>query len=260
MIFLLAYADDVFGSYLIDQIRKYGENQHKHDWFICIKIQINTITSVHVYKQNKLVLNDKNKKDNPLEIQSSSPFDQQMYRRLVISADMFVVFQTRTLGPKYAKLLLTGIRESGNDSLCCLKLEAERVQSLVPLNQVVTNDSTSPNSALSSELYAISQSDDTVRLPLEDRTMQYPKGNQAPNIAVILDWLRGHISGANINPLSDNLAKQLLQQGRELAPIVSELQLARSQYSFDDSLEKEVNAKYAMIQHLWTNIMQDSRN
>lgn len=259
MIFVLAYADDVFGSYLIERVRQYGEKQHKHDWFICIKIQINTITSVQVYKQNKLVLSGKNKNRNPLELQSDAPFDQQIYRRLVISADSLIVFQTGTIGPDYARRLFNGICEAGNESLCCLKLEAERVKQLLPVNHIVSIPPALPNITLTSEPFVVSQSLDTVRLPTEGRTLMFPQEYEDLSIPVILDWVRGHIRIANINPISENVSRQLLQQGRELAPIVSDLQRARSQYNFDDSLEKAVNDKYRVLQNLWTKIMQDSK-
>jgi hypothetical protein len=259
MIFLLAYADDVFGSYLFDHLSIYGENQHKHDWFICIKIQVNTITSVRVYNRNKLVLADKNNRRNPLELHTGSPFHQQLYRRLVTSADTFVVFQTKTVGTDMAKRLVSGILETGNSHMCHLKLDAEWVQSPAPQIQASDVIALPNNKQLSNEQYVLSPSNNQERLTLQGQNMHYSIDEQSPTIKMILDWLRLQIIEVQINPISKSSSQELLLRGRELAPLVSELQVARNQYSFDDSLEQTVNRKYLFTQHLWTKILNETQ-
>lgn len=264
MIFLLSYTDDDFGARIIEQLIPYVSNSSFEDYFVCIRFLPNKTKFAEVYKRTRALgselsstsklISSKISPRKLLEIVGPTTFEKNLFSKLMRSADYIVSTMHRDSTTSKSTTLLKGMHQIGNRNVKIVELELMEQRLLaVDLNLSETDEQNSEETEGEWNFqYVPSPAGD--REGLDVHFIDFPLDKPSTDISFVLGRLRLERPITDLPGPNSDQNRELRDAGRELVPLVAELQAIKSKYQSDDVAEMQVNEGYKSIEQIWRRI------
>ena len=263
MIFLLSYTDDDFGGRINEQLLPYVADSSFEDYFVCFRFSTGKTNYADVYKRTRTlgselpsvtkVISSKISSLKFLQITGPTPFDRNLFSKLMASADYIVSTMHRHSTTPKSITLLKGMHQIGNTNVKLMELEMNSSGLYDDLLPPELGEVNSEQSDREWNVYYLPGAFSN-RQDYSSCFVDLPKDETANDISRAFDWLRslrpvGQLAGPSIDQKRD-----LRDAGRELVPLVAELQAIKSKYQSDDVADMQVNEGYKSIEQIWRRI------
>jgi len=272
MIFVLSFPDGDVGDFIGKQLRSYVSTARPEDYFVCFRFSTSRTCYADVYRHtqalnsqlpsSKQIFSSKISSMKLLEVSGPTYFDRDLFSKLMQSANYIVSITPGDSASQKSITLLKGMQQVGNTSVKVIELEftnapslSEELLILPPANEegLELNEETA---VLDERTWEISYSPMSPgkRGDFASQFVDVPLTDNISDISTVLKWIRYQYSQSDMSSTSIENKRKLLLAGKELAPLVSDLHKAKSQYQSTDANERVVNELYKGIEYLWRHI------
>ena len=264
MIFLLSYTDDDFGARIIEQLMPYVSNSSFEDYFVCFRFSTGKAHYAEVYKRTRTagsdspsatkIISSKISSLLLLQIAGQSAFDRNLFSKLMSSTDYIISTFHKSSTTQKSKTLLDGMRQVGNTNVKLVELELMEQRLLaVDLDQSETDEQNSEETEGEWNFqYVPAPAGD--REGLDVHFIDFPLDKPSTDISFVLGRLRLERPITDLPGPNSDQNRDLRDAGRELVPLVAELQAIKSKYQSDDVADMQVNEGYKSIEQIWRRI------
>ena len=275
MIFVLSFPDGDVGDFVGKQLRSYVSTARSEDYFVCFRFATSRTCYADVYRHtqalnsqlpsSKQIFSSKISSMKLLEVSGPTSFDRDLFSKLMQSANYIVSITPGDSATQKSITLLKGMQQVGNTSIKVIELEIRNAPSLsnelllLPVIEEGIEEGLElyeETSELDERTWEISYSPMSPgkRGDFASQFVDVPLTDNISDISTVLKWIRYQYSQSDTSSTSVENKRKLLLAGKELAPLVSDLHKAKSQYQSTDANERDVNELYKGIEHIWRHI------
>ena len=189
-----------------------------------------------------------------LQIAGPTVFERNFFSKLMLSADYIVsTMHSDSTTPK-SITLLKGMQQIGNLNVKLVELEL--TDELLQPVELFTEESDVQDSVETETEWTFQYlpAAPANRLGFGDYFFDLQLDGCIIDIGEVLNSLRSRSVRADLPEPSNDQKRELRDAGRELVPLVADLQAIKSKYHSDDVAEMQVNEGYKSIEQIWRRI------